>query len=310
MAQPDEEDDYMNMVFEDAPKASKYETSMQRAARKRKEGEARAKQKTKAEREAELEAIREASLATALPETNKGFKMMAKYGFKQGDSLGKSEGARKEPIKVEIKKGKEGIGLESERKRKNREAFEEAARAAKKMKEEEGDFLEERRQLDKERKAERDLDNAQRTAERLFDKDAEEKGTATAEKTPLTDINVLWRIRLRRRSEKQRDRQQWRELNNSISSRLPRYADEDEENDNDTKTAMGHDVTPFYTSLENELEEEDPELAELEALPVVDRLHKLLEFLREKYKYCLYCGYQYPDTAMEGCPGVTEEDHD
>jgi len=37
MAQSDEEDDYMNMVFEDAPKGPKNETSLQRAARKRKE---------------------------------------------------------------------------------------------------------------------------------------------------------------------------------------------------------------------------------------------------------------------------------
>jgi hypothetical protein len=37
MAQSDDEDDYMNMVFEDAPKGPKYETSLQRAARKRKE---------------------------------------------------------------------------------------------------------------------------------------------------------------------------------------------------------------------------------------------------------------------------------
>jgi len=37
MAQSDEDDDYMNMVFEDAPKGPKHETSLQRAARKRKE---------------------------------------------------------------------------------------------------------------------------------------------------------------------------------------------------------------------------------------------------------------------------------
>jgi hypothetical protein len=36
MAQSDEEDDYMNMVFDEAPKPT-YETSLQRAARKRKE---------------------------------------------------------------------------------------------------------------------------------------------------------------------------------------------------------------------------------------------------------------------------------
>jgi hypothetical protein len=32
-----DEDDYMNMVFEDAPKGPKFETSLQRAARQRKE---------------------------------------------------------------------------------------------------------------------------------------------------------------------------------------------------------------------------------------------------------------------------------
>lgn len=37
MSQSDEEDDYMNMVFDDAPKGPKFETSLQRAARKRKE---------------------------------------------------------------------------------------------------------------------------------------------------------------------------------------------------------------------------------------------------------------------------------
>ena len=82
MAQSDEEDDYMKMTFDDAPKEPKYETSLQRAARKRKEvciffrfpdfsyadsctqGEANSRQKSKAEREAEEEAAREASLAT------------------------------------------------------------------------------------------------------------------------------------------------------------------------------------------------------------------------------------------------------
>ena len=249
-------------------------------------------------------------MATALPETNKGFKMMAKFGFKQGDTLGKSEDARKEPIQVNMKEGRSGIGLESEKKRKNREMWDEAQRAAKRAKEEEGDFLEERKQQQIEKKAEKDLDNAQRTAERLAEQEAEEDNTGDAKHKHLTDINVLWRTRARRRVEREHDRRLRKELDNSLALRLPRLANDDEENDNDSKIALGHDVTPFYTTLENELEDEDPELAEFEALPVGERLGKVLVFLREKYKYCLYCGYQYPDIAMEGCPGVTEEDHD
>ncbi|KAG9203596.1 hypothetical protein G6514_002614 [Epicoccum nigrum] len=309
MSQSDEEDDYMNMVFEDAPKGPKHETSLQRAARKRKEGEARARQKTKAEKEADAEAAREEALATALPETNKGFKMMAKFGFKQGDTLGKSADARKTPIAVDVKADKGGIGLESEKKRKFREQWEEAERLAKRTKEEEGDYLEMRRQEQKEKKAERDLDSAQRTAERLSEKEADKKGTPEPGEKPLTDINVLWRSRARKRVEIRQDKQQRRELNNSLASRLPILADEGDV-DNDTKVALGQDLQPFYTTLEGDLEADDPELAEFEALPVAERLEKVLLYLRDKFQYCLYCGYQYPDRELEGCPGVTEEEHE
>lgn len=234
--------------------------------------------------------------------------MMAKFGFKQGDALGKSQDARKEPIRVSVKEDKGGIGLESEKKRKFREQFEEADRLAKRAKEEEGDYLEVMRQEQKEKKAQRDLDNAQRTAERLADREAEAEGAAETSEKPLQDINMLWRARARRRVEAKRDKQQQRELNNSLASRLPALAQEDD--DDDSKIAQGRDLAPFYTTLENELEDEDPELAEFEALPVSERLQKLLGFLRDKYHYCLYCGYEYSDAAMEGCPGVTEEDHD
>lgn len=273
------------------------------------QGEARARQKTKAEKEADAEAAREEALATALPETNKGFKMMAKFGFKQGDTLGKSEDARKAPIAVDIKADRGGIGLESEKKRKFREQWEEAERLAKRSKEEEGDYLEVRRQEQKEKKADRDLDNAQRTAERLFEKDAEDKGTPEPGNKPLKDINVLWRSRARKRVEIQQDKQQRRELNNSLASRLPTSADEGDEDD-DSKVALAQDLKPFYTTLENDLEAEDPELADFEALPVTERLQKVLLYLRDKFHYCLYCGYQYPDAELEGCPGVIEEDHD
>ncbi|RMZ66667.1 G-patch domain [Pyrenophora seminiperda CCB06] len=254
MAQSDEEDDYMNMVFEDAPKGPKFETSLQRAARRRKEN------------------------------------------------------ARKEPIRVNPKEDRGGIGLESEKKRKFREQFEEADRLAKRAKEEEGDYLDVLRQEQRERKAERDLESAQRTAERLSDKEAEEESTPNPAEKPLKDINVLWRTQARRRLEMKRDKQQRRELNNSIASRLPTLAPEEE--DDDSRIAQGRDLAPFYTTLENHLVDEDPDLAEFEALPVTERLQKLLVFLRNKYRYCLYCGCEYPDADMEGCPGVTEEDHD
>lgn len=307
MAQSDDEDDYMNMTFED-PKPQ-VETALQRAARKRKEGEARARQQTRKEREAEAERAREEALKTSLPETSKGFKMMAKFGFKQGDTLGKAEDARKEPIAVSIKEGRSGIGMESEKKRKNQALWDEAQRAAKRAREQEGDFLEERRKQQKEKHMERDLDNAQRTAERLADTDGEGE-TDSGEPVDLKDINVLWRGRARRRMEREQERRQAKEIDNTVASRLPKFAAEDDEHDDDTKVALGQDVTPFYKTIENKLEDDDPELLEFEALPVAERLQKLLVFLRDTYRYCLYCGFQYPDAGLAGCPGITEEEHD
>jgi hypothetical protein len=236
--------------------------------------------------------------------------MMAKFGFKQGDALGKSEDARKLPIQVDVKGDRSGIGLESEKKRKFREQWEEAERLVKRSKEEEGDYVELRRQEAREKKAERDLHSAQKIAERLCEKEAEDKGVPEPDIKPLKDINVLWRCRAQRRAVIMHDKQQRRELNNSLASRLPTLVDEDEDEDNDTKVAQGQDLAPFYTFLEKDLDEEDPELAEFEALPVTERLQKLLVFLREEFHYCLYCGYQYPDAEMEGCSGVTEEAHD
>lgn len=237
--------------------------------------------------------------------------MMAKFGFKQGDTLGKSEDARRVPIQVSVKEGRSGIGVESEKKRKMREAWDEAAQAAKRSKEEEGDYIEDRRQQQKEKTKERDLDSAQRTAERLFEQEHEDKDGESSEQKPLQDINVLWRRRAKRRLEKEHRSRQRKELDHSLASRLPTRARDEDEDDDDSKVAFGRDLAPFYTSLEGDFDQDqDPELAEFEALPVAERLQKVLVFLRDKYKYCLYCGYQYPDTAMDGCPGVTEEDHD
>lgn len=46
-------------------------------------------------------------------------------------------------------------------------------------------------------------------------------------------------------------------------------------------------------------------------LPVSKRLDELIDYVREKYCYCTFCGVQYEDKSdMEGnCPGRTEDDH-
>jgi hypothetical protein len=90
--QQDDEDDYMNMVFDDPTPAK--ESSVQRAQRLKKESRARGVIKSKAQLAEEEAAARDKALSTSLLDDpararkSKGLAMMAKMGF-AGGGLGK-----------------------------------------------------------------------------------------------------------------------------------------------------------------------------------------------------------------------------
>ncbi|KAL6895589.1 hypothetical protein HDV57DRAFT_479910 [Trichoderma longibrachiatum] len=327
-AADDDEDDYMNMTFQDTPPTT--ETSVQRAERLKRESRARGIIKSKAQLAREEAAAREKALATSLLEDarakkSKGLAMMAKMGFK-GGGLGKKtedgQGSGKtEPIKISMKEDRGGIGMESEKKRKLQEAAEERDVKAVKV-----DPLEYRERMRAERedaRLESQLRAAQRTAERLDEEmsgtelsqnpdpppsaskeEASKSKPKTGPSRPLKSVPVLYRGLVRHREEKERERRLRRELDESLS-RLPTYENSDE--DDDDKMAMGKDVT---FALADDLDEEDEELEEFEALDLKTRLARLVIYLREKHRYCFWCKMAYPDAEMDGCPGVTEEDHD
>ena len=270
----------------------------------------RSRQKSAKERRDEEVAIREAALATSLDSSNKGFKMLSKLGYKPGTALGKSgtEGAS-EPIRLALKDGRGGIGLDSDRKRKIREEME---HAAKKVKADEVDYRDRVRIEREEKRLDGQIHGAQKIAEK-FDceaDDTEEAGTVETARgstsdtpahkmRPLNSINVLWRGLARHRLEKERDRRMRYDLQQSLS-RLPTY--EDSEEDATDKQALG--------TVVEELEEEDLELEGFNAIAPDEKLSKLVIYLRDTYNYCFWCKYQYPDAKMDGCPGLTEEDHD
>ncbi|KAL4996532.1 hypothetical protein BDV10DRAFT_110058 [Aspergillus recurvatus] len=354
MAAEDDEDDYMSMVIEEPQQK---ETFTQKKRRLQREAEARARVPSKAERAAQEAAKREAALATStLNPSNKGFQMMAKLGFKPGQTLGKSARedkdennsdpnaqSRAEPLNLIFKEDRGGIGLDSERKRKFRE---EAEEAAKKIKAEEGDYRERVRLERETKRTEAQIHAAQKVAERLdadengemslfFGSNAEDRdnyegkseeeregsnGEAPPNKTkakanvrPTSQINVLYRGLVREREEKERAIQTRHMLQTSLPTsffpnpRLPGY--DDATLDREDHEALG-DERGLSTVLEQELEEEDPELDEFNALEPAERLKRLVQYLREKHYYCFWCKYRYETAEMEGCPGVTEEDHD
>lgn len=404
-ADSDSEDDYMKMTFTDEPTFSKtgkkpIETSLQRRLRLQREGEIRGRVKSKAELAAEEEARREAALSTSLfskavvggvgiggipssavteavvPQTaaaaskSKGLTMMAKMGFVPGTALGAksystNSEAQTEPIKISIKDGREGIGLESERKRKLREAAEAAGEQAKKAKVDEEGYRERVRREREEARLERQVVAAQKVAEGMdedypsdgqgqgqgqdreagddegrkvqkIERDNESGSEDESEKNgggdsqekrrrlrttnnnssrPLRSIPVVYRGLVRSREEAERERRMRYDLEQSSmlsSKQLPTYVDD--ELDADDKHALGKDITmhkPWTTYvMAVNLDEEDLELDEFNALGPDERLRRLVLYMRQKHHYCFWCKAKYEDAEMDGCPGLTEEDHD
>lgn len=315
------------------------------AAERRRKAQEQQQQQKEQDRDA-------AAVAAAKKSKSKGLAMMAKMGFTPGSALGQARGEEGddgrvvEPLRIQVREDRGGIGLGDERKRKLREALlpedEEGDDEGKEKKTkvvDEGDY---RERMAKERdvaRKERLILAAQKIAERMDeDKRAEEeqeKGTANLR--PLKAIPVLYRGLVRHREEVERDRRARHDLEQSsgfaLEAKLPRYAEDDDDEDLDAydKMALGKEEEgllllpdagpdsggvggdekkkPVYMPADD-LDEEDEELNAFNALEVNDKLAQLVEYLRERFRYCFWCKFAYPDDAMDGCPGVTEEDHD
>jgi len=304
----DEEDDYLNMTFDD-PATTKKETSLQKTARLKKEAAERGRIPSKAEKEAAAAAAREKALATELDSSNRGAKMMAKMGFKAGGGLGAvgNEG-RTRPVELGMKDDKGGIGADSEKKRKIREAAEAAENGVKRTKMTVEDFRERNVREREEKRVEGMWYGAMKILE-AFEEDgdknddevkkpeaAKDADKDDSTKRPLKSMNVLYRPLVRDRLAKERERRARYDLTQSLS-RNEEYTEEDA----DDKLALSSEV--------QDLDEEDPELEEYEGLPIAERLDKVIKYLREKYWYCFWCKYRYEDEGMEDCPGLTEDEH-
>ena len=216
--------------------------------------------------------------------------MLSKLGYQPGSALGAAgnKNGMLEPVAVEIKAGREGLGMANERKRKLQEGAEE-------RREEEREVAEGfRERVTREREARRVeglLGGAMRVLEGM-----EEEGTAGKR------VNVLYRGLVRQRKEEERERRARYDLHQSLSRSATYVADEEEEKQD--RLAWGGDEE------EDEAADRDEELEAFEALTPQERLDRVVSHLREKHWYCFWCKSRYETAGMEGCPGMTEDDHD
>ncbi|KAI4215666.1 MAG: hypothetical protein L6R36_009372 [Xanthoria steineri] len=300
-------DDYMSMTLPESPSnLTQFETSVQRCGRKRREAESRAYQASKAELAHQARLNRDEALNTSLPVSSKGYQMMARLGFKAGSALGKegNQQARKEPLGVFVKEGRAGVGMDRERKRKFEDDDDRGEEIQKRQTE--AEFRERQSREKEQKRAEGLCWGAMRVLEEFesddttTDKDKADKGenagSSTSEAT--TGINVLWRELVKDRDEKERLRRMRYDLQQTLS-RSATHDDPDEET---------HDRQAWGTE-EEEIEVQDPELDDFNRLEPAERLLRMVEYLRDNWLYCFWCKFQYPDKRMEGCPGVTENEH-
>ncbi|KAL3324659.1 hypothetical protein AABB24_038662 [Solanum stoloniferum] len=68
------------------------------------------------------------NLESAIPESNRGFKMLKQMGYTPGSALGKEGSGRSEPVGLEIRRGRAGIGKEDDKVQKMRKEMEKANR--------------------------------------------------------------------------------------------------------------------------------------------------------------------------------------
>lgn len=297
----EEEDDYMKMTFEDASPAK--ETSLQRTERRKREARDRGFVKSKAQQEHEAAAARDKALSTSLLASpraaeSKGLAMMAKMGF-TGGGLGGGGTGRTEPVWVGVKASCGGIGLGAERKRPAGTGDTGTGDA----RVDPGPGFRERVAREREEaRLERVLAAAQRVAQTLDKERArggEEDGRGAAAEDPALDASsrpvksmpVVYRGPVRRARERADQQRRLKELASS------QHSDDEREADEDTHVAY-------------EVLLDDDELAAFDALVVAERLARAVAYMRREHRYCFWCKMAYPDDRLDGCPGLTEEDHD
>ncbi|CAD0094193.1 unnamed protein product [Aureobasidium vineae] len=189
--------------------------------------------------------------------------------------------------------------MDNEKKRKIREHMESLQGKEKRQKAEEGEYRERVAAEREEKRQEGMYWGAMKVCEKLdTEEEAEKEGKKKSIQQDPRKVNLLWRNLALQRQQRDKDKVLRKGALDSLSSRW-----DDDEADADDKLALG-------TGIEELEDEQDTELEEFNALPVGDRLEKLVAYLNDTYHYCFWCKYRYADESMEGCPGLTEEEHD
>ncbi|KAJ3412781.1 G patch domain-containing protein 11 [Chytridiales sp. JEL 0842] len=318
----EEEDDYMSMTFlsesdSNTKKKSQELTYSQRRQKEMEEARRRGTVKSLKDREQEA---REAGLSTPLAsdETNKGFMLLSKLGFKKGMTLGKQSSessALAEPLPIHIRSSKHGLGVPLERpiiKRHRPNAFETPSDDEE---HEDSDANEPNATEDHSANARPTLSKKGREAYRsqviqrldskrlLKDVRKARRTIQTLDELASVERHAFWPLEPPPKvPEEERGIMMGVGRVEEVEGKegLEKYVVElDEEKEESGGNDGGEEEVPIPEPTFEELEPEDQ-------LPLV------INYLRAKYLYCLWCGDRYQSTEEMGqhCPGPLKDDHE
>ncbi|EEB06337.1 RNA-binding protein [Schizosaccharomyces japonicus yFS275] len=229
--------------------------------------------------------------------------MMQSMGFKAEEGLGKHDSQPMlEPLTLERKNDKSGLGHVNERKRLLEELLVEEQQQSKKQVVEIETFEKHQRQVYSEKQTAKYLRGALSVLERLEEDKLEAQGKPLNE----TDCHPFLKtmIETRKAAEEER-RKRIRRMNglqsnsdsdDELSSQSPQYLSEDvpTSDDETPDTSVSKSPRTEFDTAEDSM-----------------KLNMLLNELRTKYLYCFWCGSKYTDKSdLEmNCPGLDEESH-
>ncbi|THD22628.1 Coiled-coil domain-containing protein 75 [Fasciola hepatica] len=291
----EDEDDYMSDKFITSLCDQPPGLSTARSVQRQRVTEVNSKKGRTLSRAEEEAKRRTEGLQKQVDPTNKGFNMLVKMGYAPGQGLGKNAEGRSEPVPIEVRSDRSGLGR-GMAVRESREIFQ---RIRQQM------MLAERSQFQgvmstkfRLSRAKRQLEAARRICFQLD----------SAQSIPVPVSSSFWPIP---------------EIQNPLSpEREPvrRYR-------SDHRTSGSHhsqddrDRSPFYDDRDQlpQLSDEEQDLTSLNAdnprtvdANILSVLQDLVVYLRDRHSYCFWCSAQYADRdeLNKECPGPSEEDHE
>ncbi|KAH6568201.1 hypothetical protein BASA82_001207 [Batrachochytrium salamandrivorans] len=218
----------------------------------------------------------EKGLQTHIPESNVGFKMLAKMGYQKGTPLGNSASGIVEPIQVTLKSGRHGVGVEDE--------------ASVKRKRTEMESVQIERQQDLARCAFRSKMNENFDIRRVeSDLQKARASCMTMDERAGLPWHIYWPPQA---------------SNNSLN--------DDQDTPHLTDQEVYHRELADDDSDAEALDNKESPQSVFDSLELQEQLQQVIEYLRCQYYYCLWCGAVYADRdeLSSQCPGNTFQDHE